>query len=302
MKKHFFALLLISSVAAKAQNKSEAAVRNISIDPISRTIQNTKKNVIFNETTLIPVSKGDKFTLQPNLILLPRQHKLIKGVLKSAAVFAVTYKASNNINKDKSNNISKKNTNLTPALGVGLAIGLPNIIQGLKNKKSYLLYTLYDANKIPVFTQKILLTKQANSYTFKNTTGDGFLHAIVVGNTNKMRAGNFDIVISDETEIAFKGAIGGNFDLNSYGDCQQGGGDGDVDYSNPCRAACTVAYLAIQGVLLASYIAEMAGCSGLIFPPLITACCIGVTAEFAIQSGIAAYALTQCLSACPSVN
>jgi hypothetical protein len=222
MQKIMIALLLVISTGTMAQNKTELAERNLIITPINQAEKSTRKNTVLNVSDFIPIRKGELIKLQPNLTSLPRQHQFLKGVLKSAAVFALTYKASKVVsNTIKGSNANAQTTNLAPSLGFGLASGLPDMLQGLKNKKSYLIYTIYDANKKPIAIQKILLKKQYNSYIFDKATSDGFLKAIILGNSKRMVSGNLNIVIAKET---FKGQIANNFELNSYGDCSGEGG------------------------------------------------------------------------------
>jgi hypothetical protein len=258
MRKITIALLLMMSMGTMAQNKAVSTQRNITIAPTKEAAQNTRKNVVLNASDFIPIRKGDIIELKPTFTALPRQHQLLKGVLKSAAAFALTYqvnKAVNNNGKGGSTT-PQTATNLAPAIGIGLVAGLPDMLQGLKNKKSYLIYSTYDANKVPIATQKILLKKQNNSYTFDKATADGFVKATILGNGKKVRAGNLSIVISEQIPVSFNGQIAGEFDLSSFGDCQGGGGDDGP----PCTGTCIAIYNCEFQKCTAGYKASRADC------------------------------------------
>jgi hypothetical protein len=217
---------------------------------------------------------------------LPRQHRLLKGILKSTAAFMLTYQIDKAINNNtKSINNTPQTTNLVPALGISLAAGLPDIVQGLKNKKSYLIYTMYDANRLPITTQKIVLKKQYNSYTFDKVIADGFVKVIILGNGQKVTAGNLNIAISEQAPVSFKGQIAGEFDLNSFGDCTGGGDIGT------CEAIASLAFAAA----LVGYLEESIFCAGLVFPPLIGACLTGATIAYGVITVGIALDLKACL-------
>lgn len=113
------------------------------------------------------------------------------------------------------------------------------MMQGLKSKKSYLVYTLYDNNKLPLNTQKILLNKKNSNPVFAIATTDGFLKVMVIGSREKVIPGNLYATITEQN--SFSGQVAGDFNLSAYGDCQSGGDDFGGRDSTACYTSDGIA-------------------------------------------------------------
>lgn len=219
MKKIFFSVLLLAGLQSFGQS-----TKQISIAPTPRTGLTTKGITPLNESGLIPIQEGNTFTIAPNVSFAPRKHYFLKGVLKSAGAFALSYQATKVINTGK--NGTATSTNIAPAVGIGLGAGLPDMIKGLKHNKTYLTYSLYNNKQELVTTKSILLSRKTNGVTIDNANTDGYLKVAVIGSRAIAIPGEVNIDITELAPQEYSGSIVTTMSLDASGDCMYGGDDG----------------------------------------------------------------------------
>jgi hypothetical protein len=290
MPKPLITLLLLISIGSTAQTIVPQNEKTLIIPVVKPQELSTKANKTLNVSDLIAIKNGDEIKLHPKLESLPPQHQFLKGLFKSVATFTLSFYANKAISNNKGNTSNATaSTNITPTLGISLAAGLPNMLHGLKNKRSYLVYTLYDVNKVPLTTQKVLLNKRnKNDYTSYKATADGYLKAAVFSKNKRVIPGDLIISISKPEKVQFKGEIASQFELNSSFDCQSGG-DGGGD-----GGSCEAIFLSASAAALALYVEEMAFCGTLVLPPVIAVCAGIATVGYAGVQILLALNLAEC--------
>lgn len=280
-------LFLLVCLASNAQNQAVTKERNISVSPNSSTWLNSKASEPLNLSGFIPIMQGEEFKIASNISLAPKGTHFFRGLLKTAGIFALTYQVQKYSNGGKLKSSTQSSSTLIPSIGMGLAVGLPDMLKGLKNKKVYLQYSLYNKDTSLIGFQKFLLNKKNIAPIFGKASVDGYLKIMVLGDKKRIIPGEMSIALSQQTPVQLKGSIVNTMSLATANDCLGGGGD---DINDPCH--CRAIALSCGATVLAQSLSDAAACLG--FPP----CEDYVAASFLISSAVCLTDFAICVHDC----
>ncbi len=232
--KTFYLLLLLTLffVTASAQNNMHKMVitkSTITTTPLQPPLKQ------YTPSGLIPVKAGEVIEVQPNITLPRKQHRFLLGIAKTLGIGALTYHANKKLQPGSNSKFGSNNANpgILPAVGLGLAAGLPDIIKGIKKQpQPFLKYYFYNKNRV-LISQEVRQLNKKHKPILQPVTTDGFVQVVLVGALDA-RDTELEIGIKpkriNSTNGNLLGGVANTMNLQTYGECNNGGdGGGDDD-------------------------------------------------------------------------
>lgn len=193
---------------------------------------------VLNTSELIPVEKGDTFSILPSIDYPPRRHQFLKGLLKTLGAGALAYSTQKTLRPatfGKNLAYSQPAKNWLPSVGIGLAVGMPDIVKGLKNGKGpYLTYLFYTKDKQLISSKTQKWGHKSNRPVTGVVASNGYMQVLLSDRSaSPVLANDLEVNIRPLPPTKPKGGIAQQMALATYGECMPDdggdGGDGNVD-------------------------------------------------------------------------
>jgi hypothetical protein len=237
MKPFYLLLLFVFTLfVVSAQDKVQDIVITNSVVTNPTTQLAVKK---YQPSGLIPVKAGEVLSILPNVTIPPKQHRLLVGIAKTLGIGALAYQANKTLQPVTGTKLgsSKGKPSVLPAIGLGVAVGLPSMIKGLKKQpQPFLRYSFYNNDKTLV-TQQIRQLNSKQKPILQPVPSDGFVQVVLVGAVNA-KAADLEIEINPKpysnNSNQMLGSLATTMNLQTYGECLGGGDDGGGDNGDVC--------------------------------------------------------------------